>query len=101
MIIKLNKLHPVISKEKSIKYFIRKYLKNVDKDIMQSLIPTGNKPGKLYGLIKVHKINNPARPVVSMIGTPQYKLAKFLDSVIKPSITDKCMLSSTNHLLKN
>ena len=49
---------------------------------MQSLIPTGSKLGKLYGLIKVHKINNPAQPVVSMIGTLEYKLAKFLDSVI-------------------
>ena len=80
--IKPNKLHPVISKEKSIEYFIRKHLKNVDKNIMQSLIPTGSKPGKLYGLIKVHKINNPARPAVSMIGTPEYKLAQFLDSFL-------------------
>ena len=85
VMIQPNKLHPVLSKEKSIEYFIRKYLKNVDKDIMQSLISTGSKPGKLYGLIKIHKINNPARPVVSMIGTPEYKLAKLLDSVIKPS----------------
>ena len=100
VMIKPNKLHPVISKEKSIEYFIRKYLKNVDKDIMQSLIPTGSKPEKLYGLIKVHKINNPARPVVSMIGTPEYKLAKFLDSVIKPSIPDKYMLSLTNHFIE-
>ena len=67
---------------------------------MQSLIPTGSKPGKLYGLIKVHKINNPARPVGSMIGTPEYNLAKFLDSVIKPSIPDKYMLSSTNHFIE-
>ena len=60
VMIKPNKLHPVISKEKSIEYFIRKYLENVDKDTMQSLIPTDIKPGKLYGLIEVHKIYNPA-----------------------------------------
>ena len=100
IIIKPNKLHPVISKEKSIEYAIRKYLTSVDKDIMQSLILTGSKPGKLYGLIKVHKINNPARPVVSMIGTLEYKPAKFLDSVIKPSIPDKYMLSSTYHFIE-
>ena len=35
-----------------------------------------------------------------MIGTPEYKLAKFLDSVIKPSIPDKYMLSSTNHFIE-
>ena len=39
VIIKPNKLHPVISKEKSIEYAIRKYLTSIDKDIMQSLIP--------------------------------------------------------------
>ena len=44
VMIKPNKLHPVISKEKSIKYS-----KNVDKDIMQSVIPTSSKLGKLYG----------------------------------------------------
>ena len=35
-----------------------------------------------------------------MIGTPKYKLAKFLDSVIKPSIPDKYMLSFTNHFIE-
>ena len=35
-----------------------------------------------------------------MIGTPQYKLAKFWDSVIKTSIPDRYMLSSTNHFIK-
>ena len=35
-----------------------------------------------------------------MIGTPEYKLAKFLDSIIKPSIPDKYMLSSTNYFIE-
>ena len=100
VMIKSNKLYPMISKEKSIEHFIQKYLKSIDKDIMQSLIPTGSKAGKLYGLIKVNKINNPSRPVVSIIGTPKYKLAKFLDSIIKPSTSSKCMLSSTNHFIE-
>ena len=68
---------------------------------MQSLIPTGSKLGKLYGSIKVHKINDPARPVVSVIGTPEYKLAKFLDSVIKPSIPDNTCCYQPITLLKN
>ena len=48
----------------------------------------------------MNKLNNPARPVVSRIGTPEYKLAKFLDTVIKPSIPDKYMLSSTNNFIE-
>ena len=35
-----------------------------------------------------------------MIGTPEYKLAKFFDFVIKPSIPDKYMLSPTNHFIE-
>ena len=41
-----------------------------------------SRPGILYGLCKVHKaitdICPPFRPILSAIGTPSYKLAKFL-----------------------
>ena len=50
--------------------------------------------------LKYNEINNPARPVVRMIGTPQYKLAKFLYSIIKSSIPNKYILSSTNHFIE-
>ena len=46
-----------------------------------------SRPGILYGLCKVHKaitdICPPFRPILSAIGTPSYKLGKFL--VPKPS----------------
>ena len=42
----------------------------------------GSRPGILYGLCKVHKaitdVCPPFRPIRSVIGTPSYKLAKFL-----------------------
>ena len=42
----------------------------------------GSRPGILYGLCKVHKaitdVCSPFRPIPSAIGTPSYKLAKFL-----------------------
>ena len=41
-----------------------------------------NRPGILYGLCKVHKaitdIYPPFGPILSAIGTPSYKLSKFL-----------------------
>ena len=52
-----------------------------------------------YGTIRVHKQGNPARPVVSMIDTPEYNLAKFLDQIIKPYISNQFMQDSTFHLL--
>ena len=70
-------IHRIIQKENSIAYYVKRYLRKVDG--YTTLIPSGSKPGKLYGLAKVHKDNTPLRPVVSMVGTPEYKLAKYLD----------------------
>ena len=64
-------------------------------DIFEDIYPSGSQPGKLYGLCKVHKENYPFRPVVSMLGTAEYKLAKYLDQIMKPHIPSKYMLSST------
>ena len=80
--IKKHEIHPLIKKENSISYHIRKYTKEYGKKVTTSLIPAGRVPGKLHGLVKVHKEGNPARPEVSLINIPKYKLAKFLDSVI-------------------
>ena len=86
-------IYPIIQKENSIAYYIKRYLKNI-KDYTK-LIPSGSKPGKLYGMAKVHKFDVPLRLVISMIGTPEYKLAKFLDDLIKPHIPDTYLLKST------
>ena len=52
------------------------------------LYPSGSKPGVLYGLIKIHKALEDGipsfRPILSAIGTPKYKLAKFCDQLLKP-----------------
>ena len=78
--IKEHEIHPVIKKENFISYYIREYMiEYYGKEVTTRLIPTGRVPGKLYGLIKVRKESYPARPVVSMINTQEYKLAKFLD----------------------
>ena len=90
--------HPLIAKENSLAYYIRKYLKPVEG--YAKLIPSGSSPGKLYGMAKVHKANVPLRPVVSMIGTPQYELSKFLDNFIKPHIPDRYLLKSTDHFME-
>ena len=90
--------HPIIQKEKSISYYIRKYFKKVTN--YQELIPSGSQPGKLYGIAKVHKTNVPLRPVVSMVGTPEYELAKYLDNLIKPHIPDTHLLDSTENFIE-
>ena len=82
--------HPTITKENSITYYIKQYLKKVQEWV--DLIPNGSKPGKLYGMAKVHKPDIPLRRIASMISTPEYKLAKFLDGLIKPHIPDRFLL---------
>ncbi|XP_063727458.1 uncharacterized protein LOC134855008 [Symsagittifera roscoffensis] len=39
---------------------------------------TGGQPARLYGLTKVHKVNTPLRPVVSLPGSSYYNLNKVL-----------------------
>ena len=68
-------------------------------ETIEKLTPSGSSPGKMYGLVKVHKNNNPSRPVVSMIGTPVYQLAKFLDAIIKPDIPQTYMFKSNKQFL--
>ena len=94
----LSENHPIIQKEKSISYYIRKYFKKVTN--YQELILSGSQPGKLYGIAKVHKTNVPLRPVVPTVGTPEYKLAKYLDNLIKPHIPDTYLLRSTENFIE-
>ena len=51
-------------------------------------------------LCKVHKQGHPLRPVVSMVGTSAYGLAKYLDKVIKPFIPSTYMVSSTSSFIE-
>ena len=95
------KQHPVVKTEKSIQYYINRYIKpHVDLDIYKSILPTGCRPGAIYGLAKVHKQDIPLRPVISMLNTPQYGLAKYLHSVIQPCIPSGYMLKSTSDFIE-
>ena len=66
-----------------------KKLKNknaISEKIYTKLRPPGSKPGTLYGSAKLRQsLKNglpPFRPILSAIGTPTYKLAKFLFPVL-------------------
>lgn len=87
----------IISLEDKITRFLR-YLKNVnviDLDVFNSLTPSGSNVGILYGLPKVHKANNPLRPILSTIGTHNYKLAKFLIPLINKWSTNEYSVNNT------
>ena len=92
---------PWIKAESSIKYYLNMYVKKVvDKTTYKRLLPSGSVPGKLYGLAKVHKVDCPLRPVNCMIGTPEYKMAKFVDDVIKPHVPNEYTVNSTDQFIE-
>ena len=92
----------MLQKQNSVIYYINTYLKDyTDEEIVGNITPSGAQPGKLYGMCKVHKAGYPLRPVISMINTPEYKLAKFLDGYIKPNIPISLSCNSTDVFLEN
>ena len=58
-----------------------------------NLSPSGSRPGIMYGLAKVHETVTDDllsfRPILSAIGTPTYKLAKFLVPILEPLTTNE------------
>ena len=98
--IDVNKVHPIISNENKLARYIRQNVKPyIDQSTYNRIVPNGSQPGKLYGLAKVHKPNCPLRPVVSMINTAEYNLAKYLDTFIKPNLPNTYLLSSTSQFV--
>ena len=53
-------------------------------EVAEFLIPKGAIIPRLYGLPKIHKEGCPMRPILSMVGSPQHRLAKFLANTLKP-----------------
>ena len=95
-----NKKHPVIKREEHIARFLKSNLKvHMPENVYDKLVPSGSSPGKIYGMVKVHKKDYPLRPVVSMLNTPEYNLAKFLDDIIKPNIPKSFMVDSSINFL--
>ena len=50
-----------------------------------------------YGTIKIHKENNPIRPIVAFNDSPTYYIAKFLSKILTP-ITDKSPIKLRNSI---
>ena len=69
-------------------------LKAITDDTFNLLFTSGSSPGILYGLPKTHKPDVPIRPILSTIGTFNYKLANFFVPILQP-------LTSNQYTMKN
>ena len=68
-----------------LKIEVNKLIKKVNPGSKQYIIKpiTGEYSARyLYGTVKIHKPNNPLRPIISQITTPTYDTAKELNSII-------------------
>lgn len=81
----------ILNKEEKINRYLRQLKANhvIDDCTYSRLFTTGSKPGIMYGLPKVHKTGCPVRPIMSAIGTFNYKLSKFLVPVLSPITTNQ------------
>ena len=79
---------PTKGTEEKVTVALRSLLKEhrIGKRRFDQLKPSWSYPPRLYGLPKIHKPDIPLRPIVSSIGSPTYKLAKFLSSIIGPLV---------------
>ena len=96
-----NAKHPLLKKQDEILADLKTHLKQyVDKPVWRKLSPSGTNTRKLYGTSKVHKPGYPLRPIVSMVNTPVYNLAKYLDGLIKPLIPNTYTIDSNAAFLE-
>ena len=67
--------------------------KEISSEQYKDLSPSVSRPGIMHGLAKVHKVATDGlpsfRPILSAIGTPTYKLAKFLVPILEPLTTNE------------
>ena len=88
-------LHHLIQMENRVTDVLKnlRYKKEISSEQYKDLSPSGSRPGIMYDLAKVHRIvanGLPSfRPILSAIGTPTYKLAKFLIPILEPLTTNE------------
>ena len=108
------KSDPTMTRENKTQTMLRKLKKSglfgtedfdIDKNYSKAY-PRGSRPARLYGLPKLHKMRDgdtypQFRPIVSSLGTHNYKLAKLLNELLTPLIPCKYSCKDTFSFLKD
>eukprot|EP00794_Sanderia_malayensis_P010354 gene10355-11432_t len=58
--------------------------KQLTQCVYDRMRPGGSQRPRMYGLPKSHKPNIPLRPILSMVGSAQHQLAKWLSELLEP-----------------
>jgi hypothetical protein len=78
--------------QKQLQQIIPKCNKIIDQQQKKHLMQIKPQPPTMNALIKIHKENEPIRPVINNIQAPSYKIAKFLNNWL----SDQIQLSNTD-----
>jgi hypothetical protein len=75
---------------------------DIDEKTLEYLIPDSPKSGRFYLLPKIHKANNPGRPIVSANGHPTEKISVFVDFHLRQHVEPlpSFIKDTTNYLQK-
>ena len=60
----------------------------ISKQVYKAIRPTGSQRPRMYGFSKIHKKDVPLRPILSMTGSAQHQLAKWLTSLLQSVLQD-------------
>ena len=74
--------------QKRVTEYVKRMLNDelIDKNYKQYLLHKDPKPGRFYICPKIHKVNNPGRPVVSSNNHPTERISQFVDLHLKPLV---------------
>ena len=83
--------NPTKTRENSLSSYLRQLRKDkvIDDVTLRKILPSGSRPGILYGLPKVHKAGCPFRSIMSSINTFNYNLASYLVDILRPISTNQ------------
>ena len=90
----VNQFDNTVQNETKLQRRLLQLVKSDDlpKTVYEVIRSTGSQRPRMYGLPKIHKQAAPCRPILSMIGSAQHELAKFLAAFLQPVLE----LYSTN-----
>ncbi len=74
---------------------------NLEPSLQKQLLSHDSRVPRMYGLPKIHKPSVPLRPIVSAIGSPTYKLAKYLTPVLGKLVgKSECYIKNSVHFVE-
>ena len=99
---RINAVNPAQKDEDVLKKLLNELLLDghISERLHSSVQPHSLSPARIYGLPKIHKNGCPLRPILSMVGTPQYMVAKMLHTILKPLIKTENTCADSFELVK-